>query len=75
MSICPHCNQQLTDEQIITLYADFCSRNLKGRTSEKKASTSAENGRKGGRPKGSKNKVKVVPIYKEVGRNFVEIGE
>lgn len=51
MAACPHCNQELTDEQVIELYADYCSRNLKGKSSKKKASSSRENGKKGGRPK------------------------
>lgn len=51
--ICPKCKQPLTKNDIIALFSAW-------RGSHKKPPNpkSAENGKKGGRPKGSKNKLK-----------------
>jgi hypothetical protein len=52
--ICPHCEKRLTESEIIALFSSW-------RGSRKKPSNakSAENGKKGGRPKGSKNKLMI----------------
>ena len=49
---CPHCNAELTPTEVARLLGSI--------RSEKKSKTSAENGKLGGRPKGSKNKTKEV---------------
>jgi hypothetical protein len=43
---CPNCNRQITDAQLKTLWAEYCGR----QKSERKASSSKQNGKKGGRP-------------------------
>lgn len=48
---CPACGNELTEKEVKDLWGLMLSRSLKGRVSEKKKRTSAENGKKGGRPK------------------------
>ena len=48
---CPHCKKTLTDDEIKAIWGLFVSYKTKGVTSEKKQLASAENGKKGGRPK------------------------
>lgn len=48
---CPHCDKVLKDDEIKTIWGLFVSSKTKGMTSEKKQLASAENGKKGGRPK------------------------
>lgn len=43
--------EEFTEEQIKSLWKILTSYNTKGKTSKAKAKTSAENGRKGGRPR------------------------
>ena len=50
---CPRCKKTLTDDEIKTIWGRFVSYKTKGKTSEKKRLASAENGKKGGRPKKS----------------------
>lgn len=53
MTNCPRCRQPLTDSEVIALYSSW-----RGSRPKPHNSASAENGKKGGRPKGSKNKPK-----------------
>ena len=43
---CPHCEQEINPEQIASLLGSLG----KGKTSDAKKKSSAENGKKGGRP-------------------------
>jgi hypothetical protein len=45
--ICPHCKKDLTESEIIALFSAWRG----SQKSEKKSKSSAENGKKGGRPK------------------------
>lgn len=48
---CPHCGEILTDAEVRSIHSQMIGSRPKP--------TSAENGKKGGRPKGSKNKPKI----------------
>lgn len=50
---CPRCKKTLTDDEIKSIWGQFVSSKTKGLTTEKKKKASAENGKKGGRPKKS----------------------
>jgi hypothetical protein len=50
--VCPHCGEEITPEEFAVLRAKFHG----AITTPKKSRSSAKNGKKGGRPKGSKNK-------------------
>jgi hypothetical protein len=50
MPNCPHCKKELTPEQVASLLGSI--------RSKKKSKKSALNGKKGGRPVGSKDSVK-----------------
>jgi len=51
--ICPHCQKGIEAAEIVAAAASLMGKKgvKKGITSEKKAKSSAENGKKGGRPK------------------------
>lgn len=63
---CPCCQNELTADEIRAIWSQMQSIRLKGKTSPLKKATAAANGaaggaechRRGGRPKGSKNKPK-----------------
>lgn len=52
---CPHCGKILTDAEVRSIHSQMIGSRPKP--------TSAENGKKGGRPKGSKNKPKNVDDF------------
>ena len=49
---CPHCNTELTREEATRIALQY----IGSAKSEKKSRSSSQNGKLGGRPKGSKNK-------------------
>jgi hypothetical protein len=49
---CPHCGQQLSPEEIRALWGAYNG----SKTSEAKRRAAAENGKKGGRPRGSEER-------------------
>lgn len=48
---CPTCGQEIGDEALMKWESELRSSYISGATSEKKKKASAENGKKGGRPR------------------------
>jgi len=72
---CPHCNRELSESEVLSLYGSLMGHRAKGATSERKRRTSAENGKKGGRPKGAKSRIVSAPAVKAEDWNRAMIKE